>query len=123
MLRYSEQLLHYFHHTTHQGELVMSLPGVMMAKVGSSDNQECLQLMLQIENGVIVQARFLAIGSVAIIGGAQWLCDFLLYKRSDEVYASLTIDSILQSLQLPSVKVHVAQLLLSAVKQCVGKHV
>ncbi len=93
------------------------LSDVVAAHVGSIDNQDVLQLFLQIENNVIVQAHFLAIGSVAMIGGGEWLCAFLEKKTFDDI-KKLTVDIVLESLALPPVKIHVAQLLVSAVNQC-----
>ena len=119
-MRYSENLLNYFHNTEHQGKLDVSLPNVFVADVGSTHNQELLQLFLQIENNTIVAARFLAMGSVAIIAGSEWLCEFVLQKSVDEVLA-LTAQEVLRLLCLSSVKIHVAQLLVAALKQCMDK--
>ena len=117
MEKYSEKLLNHFHYTSHQGRLDLALPDVFTSKAGSIDNQDVLQLFLQINNNLIVQARFLAIGSVAVIGGAQWLCEFIEGKTIANA-KHLSIHEILKSLALPSVKIHVAQLLLAALTQC-----
>ena len=117
MDKYSEKLLGYFHHTTFQGRLDSDASNVFMAKVGGVQNQEVLQLFLQMDGSNVVDARFLAMGSVAIIGGAQWLCGFVIGKSKEQL-SKLTVADVLQALELTAVRVHIAQLLLAALVQC-----
>lgn len=121
MQPYSEFLLQFFHHTSHQGRLDISLSNVYTTTVGTPGNQDLLQLFLQISNGVIVQASFLAAGSVAMIAGSEWLCDYMAQKKVSEI-KQLTLEAILKTLTLPDTKVHIANLLYQAVNNCMDDY-
>lgn len=118
MLQYDNDLLTFFRHTVHQGELENNMPGNCVATVGADDNQDILKLSLQLDDNKIIKARFLAKGSVAIIGGAEWLCQYLEGKNRVDVMESLNAEMVLNTLQLPKVKIHIAYLLCRAVREC-----
>lgn len=117
MQKYSPLVLRYFHHTPHQGRLDTLEPNVVSASVGLDENQDVLALFLLIEQGCVIDAKFLAQGSVAIIAGGEWLCDYVVGKNCNDL-ESLTVGYILEQLALPRVKVHVASLLCNALTQC-----
>ena len=114
---YSEKLMQYFKNTPNCGVLDLSEPGVVMAKVGNPHNGDMLELYIQRSDSIIAKARFKALGSAATVAGAQFICQWL-EKNSIKDAGALTNQDILGALDLPSVKIHIASLLNSAVKHC-----
>lgn len=121
MQQYSDFLLQHFYHTSHQGRLDTNALDVYTATVGTPDNQDVLQLFVQIIDDKIKSATFLAKGSVAIIAGGQWLCDYIAQKNVSDL-KQMTVEMILKNLGLPAVKVHVAGLLVQALQKCMDDY-
>jgi NifU-like protein involved in Fe-S cluster formation len=116
-MSYSQQLLHYFHHTPHAGTLDRNQPNIYHAEVGCIENSDLLELYLYIDHEKILQARFKAHGSPALIATAEYLCEYLEGK-SKIVAQQLQHQDLLNALELSTLHVHIAALTLSALSQC-----
>jgi NifU-like protein involved in Fe-S cluster formation len=112
-MKYSSQLLHYFHHREHAGCLDSRDAGVYHAQVGSVENREVLSLWVHYQSR-IEEARFQAAGSVPLIAGGEWLCGWLEHKTPDDL-SQLTPESILKALDLTALHIHTAHLIFLAV--------
>jgi len=114
MKGYPQQLLQYFYHLEHAGELTAAPIYVM--EQGTVEQGDIVRFYVKLENQRIIQARFKAYGSVAIIAGGEYVCRWLEGKNIQEA-AEIQASQILTALGLSSLKNHTAVLL----TQCVGK--
>jgi|GEM_PF-5155324 len=114
-MKFSEQLLHYFHHRLHAGALDSAIPSVRSVQVGRPENREVLLLMIDYRDR-IQTARFKAAGSVALIAGAEFICGWLEQKSWPDLQ-SITPEFILKSLGLTPLHTHIANLIVLAVQQ------
>lgn len=114
---YSDKLLTYFYHTPHQGVLDVSEKNVYQAEVGLRENEEVLQLSVLICDNRVKKSCFKAVGSVGLIAGAECLCALIEGELVD-VIQQMTLRQLQEITELPDEKIHTAQLILKAVKQC-----
>lgn len=113
-MKYSAQLQHYFHHRDHGGRLD---PGITVrsAQAGNIENREVLVLFVEYHE-YIVRARFQASGSIALIAGGEFICGWLENKTWQDL-SSLTPELILEALALRKIDIHIANLIVTAVKK------
>lgn len=111
-MHYSDKLLHYFHHPRHAGEFAGAM---LFSEVGSVEGDQ-LKLFVQREGDRIIRAGFLAYGSPVILAAGEYICEWLEGCSYDEI-SRLTEQDVLEALTLPSLKIHIAALVVSAVKQ------
>src|SRR3990167_2673747 len=102
--RHSELLLKYFRNPDHAGTLDINLPDIFSATLCSADQSEIIELYFEIKENKILQAKFKATGSVAIIAGAEFLCEYVTNKNTAEIN-QLTEDTILKKLALTPLKI------------------
>ncbi len=117
--RHSELLLKYFRNPAHAGALDINLPHIFSAKLKSADQSEVVELYLEINENKILKAKFKAAGSVAIIAGAEFLCEYVINKNMTEIN-QLTAECILKQLGLTTLKIHTAQLLILVLHKTLG---
>ena len=113
-MKYPSQLQHYFHHRDHGGRLDPGI-AVRSAQVGNIENGEVLVLFVKYHE-YIVQARFQASGSIALIAGGEFICGWLENKTWQDL-SRLTPELILEALALTKTDIHVANLIVMAVKK------
>ncbi len=112
-MKYSSQLQHYFHNRHHGGRLEPAIT-VRSAQAGNAENREVLVLFVEYHDH-IVQARFQASGSIALIAGGEFICEWLENKTWQDL-SRLTPELILEALALTKMDIHVANLIIMAVK-------
>ena len=116
VMKYSQNLLDYFHHRDHAGEMDCIDPEVRLIEVGQAQNGEVLHLYVRCQHHLIVAASFKAAGSVALLAAAEFLCGWLEGKTYSDLDA-LTHQVILHALGLTDLSMHIAHLLMMAVNQ------
>lgn len=116
---YSDFLLQHFYKTPHQGVLDDTHDDVFVSEVGAQANEEVLRLSVRIQDGQVVEARFLATGSVGLIAGAEFFCDFIEGKMLSSL-RELSVSQIQSQLQLPNEKRHSVHLLIIAMNDCLS---
>lgn len=112
---YSAKLLQYFHFRPHAGSLDTQVANVYQARVGHAENHEVLVLFVDYQEK-IVAARFKAVGPPALIAGSELICGWLEHKTWREL-SQLTPEWILAELELSPLRVHIARLIIMAVRQ------
>ncbi len=115
-MRYPTNLLYYFQHREHAGCLDVSNPHVQYIRVGHPQNGEVLDLYVLYQQNHVVTAKFQAASSVALIAASEFLCVWLEGKSYQDL-DSLTHELILKKLDLTELNIHIANLILLAVKQ------
>ena len=115
-MKYPAQLLYYFQHRNHGGRLDLTDPTVQYVQAGNQQNGEMVKLYVRYQNHRVETAKFQAASSVALIAAAEFICVWL-EKKTYQDLALLTHQSILQELGLTELNIHIANLIIIAVKQ------
>lgn len=106
-MQYSKKLLDNFYGLKHAG--ILSGESVYFAELGSEQQGDQLILYLKIDD-VIESARFQAYGSVALLASAEYVCSWLEGKSRQQALL-LKPESILEALDLPLFKLHIANMI------------
>ncbi len=120
-MKYPAPLLHYFHHRQHAGQLDTTNPYVQYVRVGHPQNEEVIDLYVHFHQNRVKIAKFQAASSVTLIAAAEFICGWLEGKSHQEI-ALLNPQLILQELGLTDLNIHIANLMMMAVRQlnCMG---
>lgn len=110
----------YFFDIRHAGELDQNDKNVFCAEVGSEKQNNLLRLYVRCENQQIVDAKFQALGTPAVMASCEYVCRWLVDKTLTEA-KQLTVLQIMQSLEMSSLQNHVAVLVERLVKTTLNK--
>lgn len=113
-MNYSAKVLHYFTQTPHAGSLAGS-ENVGVGEAGSSSTPDLIRFFVHIENDCIKIVRFQANGSVVTIACAEFLAQWCEHKPLSEL-KNLNPEFIMESLEIPALKIHSARLAIDALK-------
>jgi nitrogen fixation NifU-like protein len=115
---YSEQVLEHFRNPRNAGRLENA------TAVVTATNPVCgdvMELAVRVEDGKIVEARFLCRGCTTAIASGSWVAEKLVGKTAVEALA-ITAGNISEGLgELPTATFHGAQLAAEAVEMLVKK--
>jgi len=119
MLKYSEKLLERFKNPKHIGELENP---TIVAQEGDPHCGDLFKLFLKIEEGRIVDAKFLSFGCAANIATGDMTVDLVKGKTVDEA-DKLQINEISGALGgLPLIKMHCATLAYKTLKKAISEY-
>jgi NifU-like protein involved in Fe-S cluster formation len=113
-MKYSAKLLDYFYHRQHAGSLNCVTPNIYQAGAGNADKKEWLEIWVEYRQ-CVVQTRFKATGSVALIAGGEFICRWLETKTWQDLN-DLTPETILDGMELSALHIHIAHLILTVIK-------
>ena len=109
-MRYSKEVFYYFFETFHAGKLDEKHPHIRYGEIGTEVKGYLLRLYLRFQNDIIIEARFQAYSSVAVIAACEYICrwaeDKTLYEANQ-----LNRDQIQAALNLSSLEFHVVLLI------------
>ena len=115
---YSEQVLEHFRNPRNAGRLENA------TAVATATNPVCgdvMELAVRVEDGKIVEARFLCRGCTTAIASGSWVAEKLVGKTAAEARA-ITAGKISEGLgELPAATFHGAQLAAEAVEMVVKR--
>ena len=119
MLKYSEKLLERFKNPKNIGEIENP---TVVAQEGDPHCGDMFKLFLNIDNGRIVDAKFLSFGCAANIATGDMTVDLVKGKTVDEA-EKLQINEISDALGgLPVIKMHCAVLAYKTLKKALAEH-
>lgn len=116
-MKYSSQLLEYFHNRTHAGRLDRNSASVHFAQTGCPENQETFALYLDYQERII-NAKFQAAGSVPLIAAGEFICRWLPGKTWADL-ENLNYKFILEQLNLSTLNIPSIQLILLAINRII----
>ncbi len=114
-MAYSEKLLDHFKNPKNVGTLDKSKATVGTGLVGAPECGDVMRLQIEVEEGVIKDAKFKTFGCGSAIASSSLATEWLKGKSVDEAMA---IDNmaIVEELDLPPVKIHCSVLAEDAIK-------
>lgn len=111
---YNDLVLEHFDHPRHAGQFTAE-QDCLQGTAGQAGGGDIVQIQLQIHDGTISDARFLAEGTVALIASASYACEQLV---GQPVSALAAFDSVglVQVLDLPPQRQAAARLVADAIR-------
>ena len=120
-MAYSEQVLNHYENPRNVGKLDKNDPQVGTGLVGAPACGDVLQLHLQVEDEVIIDAKFKTYGCGSAIASSSLITTWLKGKSLDEA-AAIQNSHIAEELSLPPVKIHCSILAEDAIKAALADY-
>ena len=120
-MAYSEQVLNHYENPRNVGKLDKNDPQVGTGLVGAPACGDVLQLQIQVEDEVIIDAKFKTYGCGSAIASSSLITTWLKGKSFDEA-AAIQNSHIAEELSLPPVKIHCSILAEDAIKAALADY-
>jgi nitrogen fixation NifU-like protein len=120
-MAYSEKVLDHYSNPKNVGTLDKSKPNVGTGLVGAPECGDVMRLQIEVNNGVITDAKFKTFGCGSAIAASSLATEWLKGKTVDE---AVTIDNmdLVEELNLPPVKIHCSVLAEDAIKSAINDY-
>ena len=120
-MAYSEKVLDHYSNPKNVGTLDKSKPNVGTGLVGAPECGDVMRLQIEVNNGVITDAKFKTFGCGSAIAASSLATEWLKGKTLDE---AVTIDNmdLVEELSLPPVKIHCSVLAEDAIKSAINDY-
>ena len=104
-MAYSDKVLDHYQNPKNVGTLDKNKPNVGTGLVGAPECGDVMRLQIEVNDGVITDAKFKTFGCGSAIASSSLATEWLKGKSIDE---AVTIDNmtIVEELNLPPVKIH-----------------
>jgi len=120
-MAYSGQVLDHYENPRNVGKLDKNDPRVGTGLVGAPACGDVLQLQIQVDEGVITDAKFKTYGCGSAIASSSLVTTWLKGKSLDEA-DSIKNSDIAEELALPPVKIHCSILAEDAIKAALADY-
>ena len=120
-MAYSEKVLDHYSNPKNVGTLDKSKPNVGTGLVGAPECGDVMRLQIEVNDGVITDAKFKTFGCGSAIAASSLATEWLKGKTLDE---AVTIDNmdLVEELSLPPVKIHCSVLAEDAIKSAINDY-
>ena len=120
-MAYSEKVLEHYSNPKNIGTLDKSKSNVGTGLVGAPECGDVMRLQIEVENDVIIDAKFKTFGCGSAIASSSVATEWLKGKTLDE---AVTIDNmdLVEELNLPPVKIHCSVLAEDAIKSAINNY-
>jgi len=116
-MAYSKEVLEHFNNPKNVGELDENDKNTGISIVGAPACGDVLKFSFKVdENGIIIEAKFLAFGCGSAIASSSYLTEQVIGKTVQEA-KQITNKEISQALALPPIKYHCSVLAQEAVEK------
>jgi Fe-S cluster assembly scaffold IscU len=120
-MAYSEKVLDHYSNPKNVGTLDKSKANVGTGLVGAPECGDVMRLQIEVNNGIITDAKFKTFGCGSAIAASSLATEWLKGKTLDE---AVTIDNmdLVEELNLPPVKIHCSVLAEDAIKSAINDY-
>ena len=120
-MAYSDKVLDHYSNPQNVGTLDKASKSVGTGLVGAPEWADVKRLQIEVENNIIVDAKFKTFGCGSAIASSSVATEWLKGKSIDE---ALTIDNmdLVEELNLPPVKIHCSVLAEDAIKSAINDY-
>jgi nitrogen fixation NifU-like protein len=120
-MAYSEKVLDHYQNPKNVGTLDKSKSNVGTGLVGAPECGDVMRLQIEVNDGVITDAKFKTFGCGSAIAASSLATEWLKGKTLDE---AVTIDNmdLVEELNLPPVKIHCSVLAEDAIKSAINDY-
>jgi nitrogen fixation NifU-like protein len=120
-MAYSNQVIDHYENPRNVGSLDKNSPKVGTGMVGAPACGDVMKLQIEVDNGIITDAKFKTYGCGSAIASSSLVTEWLKGKNLDEAQAIKNSD-IAVELALPPVKIHCSILAEDAIKAAVADY-
>ncbi len=120
-MAYGEKVIDHYQNPRNVGTLDKSKPNVGTGLVGAPECGNVMRLQLEIEDGIITDAKFKTFGCGSAIAASSLATEWLKGKSVDDA-AKLDNMDIVEELSLPPVKIHCSVLAQDAVQAAINDY-
>jgi nitrogen fixation NifU-like protein len=117
-MSYSEKVLDHYERPRNVGTLDKDAKNVGTGMVGAPSCGDVMRLQIQVEDGIITDAKFKTYGCGSAIASSSLVTEWVKGKTLDEASSIRNID-IANELALPPVKIHCSVLAEDAIKAAI----
>ena len=118
---YSEKVIDHYENPRNVGSLDKEATDVGTGIVGAPECGDVMKLQIQVEDGVIKDAKFKTFGCGSAIASSSLATEWLKGRTVEEATAIRNVD-IVEELALPPVKIHCSVLAEDAIKQALADY-
>ncbi|MFT7517772.1 MAG: Fe-S cluster assembly scaffold IscU [Myxococcota bacterium] len=120
-MAYSDKVIDHYENPRNVGSLDKESSSVGTGVVGAPECGDVMKLQVQIEDGVITDAKFKTFGCGSAIASSSLATEWLKGKTVKEATEIRNVD-IVEELALPPVKIHCSVLAEDAIKQAIADY-
>lgn len=120
-MAYGEKVIDHYQNPRNVGTLDKSKPTVGTGLVGAPECGDVMRLQIQIEDGIITDAKFKTFGCGSAIAASSLATEWLKGKSVDEASKLDNMD-LVEELNLPPVKIHCSVLAQDAVQAAINDY-
>jgi nitrogen fixation NifU-like protein len=120
-MAYSDKVIEHYERPKNVGTLDKSKPNVGTGLVGAPECGDVMRLQIEVNDGVITDAKFKTFGCGSAIAASSLATEWLKGRTIEE---ALTIDNmdLVEELSLPPVKIHCSVLAEDAIKSAINDY-
>ena len=118
---YSDKVIDHYENPRNVGSLDKDAADVGTGIVGAPECGDVMKLQIQVEDGVIKEAKFKTFGCGSAIASSSLATEWLKGKTVEEATEIRNVD-IVEELALPPVKIHCSVLAEDAIKQALADY-
>lgn len=120
-MAYGDKVIDHYQNPRNVGTLDKSKSNVGTGLVGAPECGDVMRLQIEVNDGVITNAKFKTFGCGSAIAASSLATEWLMGKSIDE---AITIDNmeLVEELNLPPVKIHCSVLAEDAIKAAVNDY-
>jgi nitrogen fixation NifU-like protein len=120
-MAYSEKVIGHYENPKNVGTLDKTKPNVGTGLVGAPECGDVMRLQIEVEDGIITDAKFKTFGCGSAIAASSLATEWLKGKSLEE---AVTIDNmdLVEELALPPVKIHCSVLAEDAIKAAINDY-
>lgn len=120
-MAYSDKVLDHYSNPKNVGTLDKSKSNVGTGLVGAPECGDVMRLQIEVEEGIITDAKFKTFGCGSAIAASSLATEWLKGKSLEE---AVTIDNmdLVEELNLPPVKIHCSVLAEDAIKSAINDY-
>ena len=120
-MAYSDKVLDHYENPRNVGVLDASARNVGTGMVGAPACGDVMRLQIQVENGIITDAKFKTYGCGSAIASSSLLTEWVKGLHLDDAY-TIKNTQLAQELALPPVKIHCSVLAEDAIKSAIENY-
>lgn len=117
-MAYSDQVLDHYENPRNVGSLDKNSPKVGTGMVGAPACGDVMKLQIEVEDGIIKDAKFKTYGCGSAIASSSLVTEMLKGRTLDQA-AEIKNSKIAEELALPPVKIHCSVLAEDAIKSAI----
>ena len=120
-MAYSDKVLDHYENPRNVGSLDKADPSVGTGMVGAPACGDVMKLQIQVEDGVIKDAKFKTYGCGSAIASSSLVAEMLKGMHIDDAH-EIKNSAIAEELALPPVKIHCSVLAEDAIKSAIADY-